>query len=218
MRQLLSILLIFLCLSCSIPGKSQEQKPLPYHSISLSHGRTTHLRVKIWARATAEELKAYGSGMANFLSWISTGEMGPVYDPVKIIVTSYSGANYLTYRNLLTEYTMVGGAIGMESINIRTNIDGDIDRSTIRHINAVGEMNFVFLNRKHTMLYSGMGIGFGREKITYEPGKLAYIDKDILFKGNLTLLGIWISNEFGFFFEIGYGYKGMFNFGFSIDL
>ena len=136
--------------------------------------------------------------------------------------SSYGGL-FLTYRHIFkNELFMWGITAGYSSskseiYNVGQFV-GDLDRT---FITAAIEWEFRYVNQGLVQVYSGLGLGFtyGTEELTsFNPGFESSTGNISTIAYQLNGVGIRVGKKFAGYLELGYGYKGLINFGFSIQV
>ncbi len=131
---------------------------------------------------------------------------------------NYSGALFLTYKNAASYRMHVGATIGID------NVTGDLLQDGIKygdfrtnHTTFAAESDIRWVKRDAFQMYSGIGLGY---TFTAEKGEISGTgETDINRSGHVAFqinpLGMRIGKRLGAFAEIGFGYKGIANFGLS---
>jgi hypothetical protein len=131
---------------------------------------------------------------------------------------NYSGALFLTYKNAVTYKTHIGATIGID------NVTGDLTNNNIKygdfrtnHTTMAIEGDIRWVKKNAFQLYSGIGLGY---TFTSETGEISATgDTDTNKSGHVAFqinpLGMRMGKRLGAFAEIGFGYKGIANFGLS---
>jgi hypothetical protein len=97
--------------------------------------------------------------------------------------------------------------------------EGELNR---QFITVALEWEYRYVNQGPIQVYSGLGLGFtyATEELT-PPSELG-VERDTgnisTFAYQLNAVGVRIGKKFGGFAEFGYGYKGIINLGFSVQL
>lgn len=86
------------------------------------------------------------------------------------------------------------------------------------------EWEYRYVNQGIVQVYSGLGIGFtyGTEELTPPPSEQSIVEtttgdvSSIAYQVNA--IGVRIGKKFAGYAEFGYGYKGILNLGFSVQL
>jgi hypothetical protein len=134
-----------------------------------------------------------------------------------------TGPITISYKRVLNSKFGVGISIGTmhESYEYKAGsswIDNSptlkpIDRSVLT---IAPELDFRYLRREKFNLYSTLGIGYSNFKYKGKASESSYSDGRFVF--HLGLLGIRFGNKFGGFAELGFGYKGLINFGINYQI
>jgi len=134
------------------------------------------------------------------------------------------GGIFITYRHMLRSETMfIGVTAGYSSSACKIYNVGQYEGELKRQfITLAVEWEYRYVNQGIVQVYSGLGLGYtyGTEKLTpppelgTEPGSgdvssIAY---------QVNAVGMRIGKKYAGFVEFGYGYKGIVNIGFSVQL
>lgn len=134
------------------------------------------------------------------------------------------GTFFLTYRhvfrneNLLWGLTAGYSSSSSEIYNLG-QYEGILDR---QFISFAIEWDYRYFNRNAIQIYSGLGLGYtyGTEKLT-PPAESASAASTGDISGlayQFNAIGVRLGKKYAFFLELGYGYKGIINLGFSVQL
>ncbi len=129
-----------------------------------------------------------------------------------------SGAVILTYNNAISKVVHIGGAVAYEQITKDVVVAGDKKGELKRNFITLGiESKFAWLNRDFVQMYSSAGIGLtiNKDEFTETNGN-SNDDSQTHFNFQLSALGLRIGNTLAGYAEVGYGYKGILNFGLSV--
>lgn len=131
--------------------------------------------------------------------------------------TETSGSFLLNYKYYLTKRVTIGMGFGYENI-----------RTLGSYLSFTPEFTYTYLDTKNDRirlkLYGGASIGITsyndamyNDNPYYNSNTYVrrYDNSGAQITGNATLLGVRVGRKLGFFGELGIGYKGLFNFGFS---
>jgi hypothetical protein len=137
---------------------------------------------------------------------------------------SSTGSIFLTYRHMFrNELFLWGITAGYSSSASKIynvgQYEGELNR---QFITVALEWEYRYVNQGPVQVYSGLGLGFtyATEELTPPPelGVEAATGNISTFAYQLNAVGIRIGKKFGGFAEFGYGYKGIVNLGFSVQL
>lgn len=207
MKKIFVLTLIFiLCSSsfCQQTNSDNSHAQIRQHDISLTYGLgTTNLMLE-------ETLDFLGSLFSAF--FLTTSEVKN---------KKLTHGIFLTYKYSVTHKLNIGCAIGYERISkdiYKTNI---LSNDYFYHQDSefytiATEGDFRYIKREKLQMYSGAGAGitFVREYYRY-PSDPNETDKYGMFNFQLLLIGFRAGIKFSPFLELGFGYKGLVNFGLS---
>lgn len=130
----------------------------------------------------------------------------------------YTGARFLTYKNSVRYRLGLGATVGMDGVR------GDLLSNQTKygtfstnHYTLAAEADYRWVNTKFFQMYSGFGLGY---TLSTDKGEVTTTgESDLLISGHsafqINPLGMRIGKGFGGFVELGFGYKGLLNFGLS---
>ncbi|AXT62568.1 hypothetical protein D1816_20120 [Aquimarina sp. AD10] len=121
-----------------------------------------------------------------------------------------AGAINVGYKYAVSDRWMLGGIIVYEKITNDINLQGETVRGTATVTTVGAEFDYRYISTQYFQMYSGFGVGytFGNEKPTE--------DNINHFNCQLTGAGIRVGSTLAGFAELGFGYKGVINFGISL--
>ncbi len=137
---------------------------------------------------------------------------------------SSTGAIFITYRHVLkNEVMLFGVTAGISSSASKIynvgQFEGDLTR---QFITVAVEWEYRYVNQGLIQVYSGLGLGYtyGTEKLS-PPSELGTPEatgdiSSIAYQ--LNAVGVRLGKKYAGFVEFGYGYKGIVNIGFSVQL
>jgi len=137
---------------------------------------------------------------------------------------SSPGGIFVTYRHMLRNETMFFGVTaGFSSSTCKIYNVGQYEGELKRQfITLAVEWEYRYVNQCIVQVYSGFGLGYtyGTEELT-PPSELGTEPasgdvSNVAYQ--LNVVGVRIGKKFAGFAEFGYGYKGIVNIGFSIQL
>jgi hypothetical protein len=134
------------------------------------------------------------------------------------------GAIFLTYRHMFrNELFLWGITAGYSSSNSKIYNVGQFEGDLNRQFYTVAlEFEYRYVNQGPIQVYSGVGLGFtyGTEELTppSETGQQSATGDVSNVAYQINAVGIRLGKKFGGYAEFGYGYKGIVNLGFSVQL
>lgn len=135
-----------------------------------------------------------------------------------------SGAVILTYNYALSKVVHIGGAVAYENITEDVYINPGTGRTKTGELKRdfytlAAEAKFSYIHANIFQMYSGVGVGatMNTDKYNQNDGKSNSETKGH-FNFQLNLVGLRIGNAVAGYAELGYGYKGIVNFGLSVRL
>lgn len=142
-----------------------------------------------------------------------------------------SGADFIAYRYYVANWLAVGAALGADyQKGNRTNYSKQSDNAIIGKYDrcaytAALEFTFIVIDKQRFQLYGGLAPGITLYRATSTLSKDNYNSRPYItqplaqdevtheqsthFNGQFTPLGIKSNGPLSFFFELGYGYKGI---------
>lgn len=201
--QKLFLLLVLLAMVCSVNGQSYYRS-YDHHDLSVSYGMFH-----------PDQFQSGESGMLN-----------DRYPEKRYVRDEYSsmGSVFLTYRHMFrNELFFWGITAGLSNSTSKIYNVGQYEGELTRQFYTLAvEWEYRYVNQGPIQVYSGIGLGFtygteelappaesGLEAETGDVSNIAY---------QVNAVGIRIGKKFGGFAEFGYGYKGIVNLGFSVQL
>ncbi len=130
---------------------------------------------------------------------------------------NYTGAMYLTYNYAASYRWDIGVVAGIDMSNGNLMWDDELEGTFMKnHTTLAVETNFRWVKKSFVELYTGIGVGYTFTKNTAEMlnGDSESINSGHV-TGQLNALGIRVGKKFGVHTELGFGYQGILNFGFS---
>lgn len=195
---------ILACLSISLTAQSYYRS-YDHHDISVS----------------------YGLFLPDQFNNVESSMLNDLYPEQRYVGDEYksTGAVFLTYRHIFrNELLLWGITAGLSSSQSEIYNVGQYEGELNRQYYTVAlECEYRYVNQGVVQVYSGIGLGFtyGIEELTPPPSE----ENATTSTGNisnvayqLNAVGIRIGKKFGGYAEFGYGYKGIFNVGFSVQL
>lgn len=188
-------IIAILCLSLSFNGLNAQ---FQHHDIQLSYGLLTANQFMDIAESVLISVLSFGN-----------------YEKEN---HDYSGARFISYKNSVTYRLGVGACLGVD------NVKGDLVRRDVQygefresHTTLALEGDIKWVKRDFIQMYTGAGLGISLNK---ERGEIidtgetdSVLSNHVAFQ--LNAVGLRLGKSFGGFLELGFGYKGMLNFGLS---
>jgi hypothetical protein len=135
-----------------------------------------------------------------------------------------TGAVIFTYNYALSKVVHLGGAFAYENITEDVFINPGTGKTKAGELNRnfytlAAEAKFSYVHANIFQMYSGVGVGatLNTDEYKANDGK-SNSDTQGHFNFQINLVGLRIGNAFAGFAELGYGYKGILNFGLSLRL
>ncbi len=170
-----------------------------------------------FAQKGRHEIKAgYGVGTSNeFINSLSDMQITDVTKNITSGDKTFKGAFQLGYKYSLTDKINIGAGFAYEraAANAHDNMN-NLGKLKSDYYTIAAEMDYVYLRREGFTFYSTAGLGatIYDQKYTSEVSSKD-TDNKVNLNFQVTPIGVKYGDKFGFFGEIGYGYKGIFNFG-----
>jgi len=169
---------------------------------------------------------SYGIPSTDMFMDIKSSMLDDIFQDSRYVRDNYGGSGIasITYRRVSRSEMFFWGASASYNttkgeIYYLGNHEGELKRS---FITVAIEGHYRYQNMKKVQLYSGIGIGYslGNETLTppAETGNPATSGSINRIAYQINAIGIRIGNNIGGFLELGYGYKGIVNVGFSVQL
>lgn len=174
------------------------------------------LIANIWAQKGRHEIRT-GYGVSTTNSFIHALHYMQITDATKDLVggdKTFKGAFQLGYKYSVTDKINLGISLAYEWAKANSFKDMEtLGKLHSDYYTVAVEADYVYFRKENFTFYSTLGLG----GTLYE--QVSKIDgtKDSSNRTNLNFqispVGIKYGGHFGFFSEIGFGYKGLFNFG-----
>lgn len=170
---------------------------------------------------------SYGMFLPDQFNNINSSMLNDLFPEQRYVGDEYTstGAIFLTYRHMFhNELFLWGITAGLSSSSSQVYNVGQYEGELKRQYYSVAlEWEYRYVNQGIIQVYSGLGVGFtyGTEELTPPPSELNTVSStgDISTVAyQINAVGIRIGKKFGGYAEFGYGYKGIFNIGFSVQL
>lgn len=169
---------------------------------------------------------SYGALLPDQFNNVESSMLNERYPDKRYVRDQYSsmGALFITYRHVLkNEVMLFGVTAGYSSSTAEIYNVGQYEGELARQFITVAvEWEYRYINRGPVQIYSGLGLGYtyGTEKLTPPPeqGSMEGTGDVSSIAYQVNAVGIRIGKKFAGFAEFGYGYKGIANIGFSVQL
>jgi hypothetical protein len=169
---------------------------------------------------------SYGLFQPDQFQSVESAMLDERYPTKRYVRDEYSGmgAIFMTYRHMFrNELFLWGITAGFSSSTSKIYNVGQYEGELSRQFYTLAiEWEYRYVNQGPVQVYSGLGLGFtygteelippnelGMETESGDVSNIAY---------QLNAVGIRIGKKFGGYAEFGYGYKGIVNLGFSVQL
>ena len=158
---------------------------------------------------------------------VESSMLDELYPDKRYVRDEYTstGGIFLTYRHMFrNELFLWGITAGASSSLSKIYNVGQYEGKLKRQFYTVAiEWEYRYVNQGIVQVYSGLGLGFtyGTEELTPPPSELGVVPttgdvSSVAYQ--INAIGIRFGKKFAGFVEFGYGYKGIFNIGFSVQL
>lgn len=171
---------------------------------------------------------SYGMFLPDQFNSINSNMLNDLYPEQRYVGDEYTsiGAIFLTYRHMFNnELFLWGITAGLSRSSSQVYNVGQYEGELNRQYYTVAiEWEYRYVNQGSVQVYSGLGLGFtyGTEELMPAPSEQSIV---VSSTGDISSLayqvnavGVRIGKKFGGYAEFGYGYKGIFNIGFSVQL
>lgn len=165
-------------------------------------------------------IMGYGVVTSNQVFDVATDILTSVILPVGYSTsnTQFSGGFSVNYRYFLSEHWNAGLIFNYDKVTktVHKLNDklGDLNRY---YYTIAGEIDLRYFKKELFQMYSLVGLGYTTIRDRYMPIVEEKASKDTSGYVNfqISLLGFRIGKELAFYTELGFGYKGLVNWGFS---
>lgn len=144
--------------------------------------------------------------------WLGFSDKGPHGNRD---LTLRRGVFFAGYKYFLSDRIAVGASTGFNRHANESNFRyTDFTRFDAQTLTVAGEVTWIYLKKPAVKLYATAGLGFFTMRASMDN-----YDTSTTTNGGtaqLTPIGIRFGKKLGVFTELGYGYKGILNTGFSI--
>jgi len=170
---------------------------------------------------------SYGMFLPDQFNKLNSSMLNDLYPEQRYVGDEYTstGAVFLTYRHVFNnELFLWGITAGLSNSSSQVYNVGQYEGELKRQYYTVAiEWEYRYVNQGNVQVYSGLGLGFtyGTEELTPPPSEVSTAPSsgDISSVAyQVNAIGVRIGKKFGGYAEFGYGYKGIFNIGFSVQL
>ncbi|WP_254413013.1 outer membrane beta-barrel protein [Dyadobacter diqingensis] len=144
--------------------------------------------------------------------WLGFSDKGPHGNRD---LTLRRGAFFAGYKYFVTDRIAVGAATGFNGHAHESNFRyTDFTGLEAQTLTVAGEVTWIYLKRPAIKLYATAGLGFYTMRASVDSYHSATTTNGAT--AQITPIGIRFGKKLGVFTELGYGYKGILNTGFSI--
>jgi len=168
----------------------------------------------------------YGLFIPDQFKSVKSSMLNDLYPDKRYVRDNYSsiGTIFFTYRHIFkNELFMWGITAGMSNSKSEIYNVGQFEGELKRQFYTVAiEWEYRYVNQGPVQVYSGLGLGFtyATETLTPPPesSKSESTDNISNIAYQVNVAGVRLGKKYGGFVELGYGYKGIINVGFSVQL
>lgn len=171
----------------------------------------------VYAQQGRHEIRAgYGVGTSNeFINSLKDMQNTDMTNGLVSGDKTFKGAFQLGYKYSVTDKVNLGLGLAYEWANANTYLNmNKAGKLNSDYYTIAAEMDYVYFRRENFTFYSTFGAGatiYDQEYKTDNGQKDT--ENKVNFNFQVSPVGIKYGDKFGFFGEIGFGYKGIFNFG-----
>ncbi len=169
-----------------------------------------------WAQKGRHEIRT-GYGVATSNGFINTLNDMQITDATKNLISgdkTFKGAFQFGYKYSVTDKVNLGVSLAYEWANANSFRDMNmLGKLNSNYYTIAAEADYVYLRREKFTFYSTLGIGATMYDQTSKIDGMKDSTNSTNINFQVTPAGIKYGDHFGFFGEIGFGYKGLFNFG-----
>jgi len=169
---------------------------------------------------------AYGQFIPDQFKSVKTTMLNELFPGSRYVRDNYSsiGTIFITYRHIFrNELFMWGITAGMSSSKSKIynvgQYGGELNRS---FYTLAIEWDYRYVNQGPIQVYSGVGLGFSYATEEFNPSAESTLNHSTGNISNiayqLNAVGVRLGKKYAGFVEFGYGYKGIINAGFSLQL
>ncbi len=168
----------------------------------------------------------YGQFIPDQFKSVKSSMLNDLYPDRRYVRDNYSsiGTIFFTYRHIFkNELFMWGITAGISNSKSEIYNVGQFEGELKRQFYTVAiEWEYRYVNQGPVQVYSGLGLGFTYATETLTPpsesskSESAGNISNIAYQVNVA--GVRLGKKYGGFVELGYGYKGIINVGFSVQL
>lgn len=168
----------------------------------------------------------YGLFIPDQFMSVKTHMLDEQYPDSRYVRDDYSsiGTVFFTYRHIFkNELFMWGITAGISNSKSKIynvgQYGGELNRS---FYTLAIEWDYRYVNQGPIQVYSGVGLGFTYATEEFIPAAESTLDQNTGDISNIAYqinaVGVRLGKKYGGFVEFGYGYKGIINAGFSLQL
>jgi len=168
----------------------------------------------------------YGQFIPDQFNSVKTPMLNGLYPESRYVRDNYSciGTIFITYRHIFrNELFMWGITTGISTSKSKIynvgQYGGELNRS---FYTLAIECEYRYVNQGPIQVYSGVGLGFTYATEEFAPAAESTLtgktDNISNIAYQINAVGVRLGKKYGGFIEFGYGYKGLINAGFSLQL
>lgn len=168
----------------------------------------------------------YGQFIPDQFKSVNTSMLNDLFPDQRYVRDNYSsmGAIFITYRHIFkNELFLWGITAGVSNSKSEIYNVGQYEGELTRQFYTFAiELNYRYVNQGPIQVYSGIGVGFtyGTETLIPPPEMLTIATTNNIsnIAYQINAVGVRLGKKYAGFIELGYGYKGIINVGFSVQL
>ena len=168
----------------------------------------------------------YGQFIPDQFKTVNTPMLNDLFPDQRYVRDNYSsmGAIFITYRHIFkNELFLWGITAGVSNSKSEIYNVGQYEGELTRQFYTFAiELNYRYVNQGPIQVYSGIGVGFtyGTETLIPPPEMLTIATTNNIsnIAYQINAVGVRLGKKYAGFIELGYGYKGIINVGFSVQL
>ncbi|MBK5719738.1 outer membrane beta-barrel protein [Dysgonomonas sp. Marseille-P4677] len=174
------------------------------------------LIANIWAQEGRHEMRV-GYGVATSNGFINALNDMQITDATRNLMSgdkTFKGAFQFGYKYSATDKINLGISLSYEWAKANSFRDMDmLGKLNSDYYTIAAEADYVYFRREKFTFYSTLGLGATIYDQTSKIDGMNDSSSKTNFNFQITPAGVKYGDHFGFFGEIGFGYKGLFNFG-----
>jgi hypothetical protein len=171
-------------------------------------------------------LIGYGQFIPDQFKSVNTTMLNDLYPDQRYVRDHYSsaGALFITYRHIFkNELFLWGITAGISNSKSEIyNVGQFVGELKRQFISIAIEWDYRYVNQGPIQVYSGFGVGFTFATETLTPPPEMSTNPSTANISNIAYqinaVGLRLGKKYAGFIELGYGYKGIINVGFSVQL